>query len=572
MAQNLSNLPIGAKIKFGKHSINGETAQDIIWVVAAKNHSGYPSNSVTLITDKIIDLRCFDAVEPNSTDNYAKQYGSPRYELSNIRQWLNSDKVAGQWYETKHTYDQAPTADYAGGSHYANRPGFLNSFSVGERNAILTTSIKYYDHINGTKTLNDKVFIPSYQELTGDAATDALKAEGSQFPYFIASYIPASQMTLQVYNNTLSTSKPHFPEAGWAWWTRSVGDSGENVITIGGSSDLPLATATPRSESTGVRPAMNLSSGLSISDTTDTDGCYTPILNLAPPAPTPLTVPAIYGGKSFNVSWGKSTDPDGHSVTYQLESSVNGAAYTTIYSGTNLSYTTSVPFGTTSVQYRVKAVDSMGASSGYTSSTSKTVINNNAPVISGTNGSLGTKNDGFSHTYSITDAESNTITVTEAIDGVQIRSYVATLGATNTFSVIGNTWVKLANGNHTLTITATDGVDTSVRTLTFVKSVSSFTIQNNTPMVASTMPTRIKVSVTKTIPPGATFKIEVCNNGYDSSPTWEDATPSMNSGLVYLFSNKTKTATNWGVRIRVTVKRNGGSGECYVSSIGGNFE
>ena len=40
MAQLLSNLPIGAKVKFGKHSINGETALPITWVVVAKNHTG----------------------------------------------------------------------------------------------------------------------------------------------------------------------------------------------------------------------------------------------------------------------------------------------------------------------------------------------------------------------------------------------------------------------------------------------------------------------------------------------------------------------------------------------------
>ena len=50
MAQLLSNLPIGAKVKFGKHSVNTEAAQPIIWLVVAKNHTGYPSNSVTLVS------------------------------------------------------------------------------------------------------------------------------------------------------------------------------------------------------------------------------------------------------------------------------------------------------------------------------------------------------------------------------------------------------------------------------------------------------------------------------------------------------------------------------------------
>jgi hypothetical protein len=280
----------------------------------------------------------------------------------------------------------------------------------------------------------------------------------------------------------------------------------------------------------------------------------------------------VYGGKSTTISWGKVTDPDGHTVTYQLEQSLNGGEYTTLYSGANLSFTTVVPIGTTTVQFRLKAMDSFGASSGYLTSTSRTVVNNLAPVISGFNDSLGTKSSGFTQTYSIGDTNGDVVTVTEAIDGVQVRSYVNVPGEVNTFSVEGNTWAALANGHHTLTITATDGIDSSLRTSTFTKSVSSFAVQNRTPMSASTRPTRIKVSVNHTIPPGATMKIEVCNNGFDSSPTWEDATQSMRDGLVYLFSNTTKTATNWGVRIRVTVDRQGVSGACYVTSIGGNWE
>ena len=162
--------------------------------------------------------------------------------------------------------------------------------------------------------------------------------------------------------------------------------------------------------------------------------------------------------------------------------------------------------------------------------------------------------------------------MTEAIDGVQIRAFVATLGATNTYGITGNTWLTLPNGSHTLTIRATDGIDTSVRTYTFTKLVEGFTIQNSAPWSTSVMPTRIMLLITRNIPTTATFKVEVCNNGYDSSPTWEDCTDAVTSGLIHVFTNKTKTASNWGVRIRVTVNRNGATGMCYISAIGGNFE
>jgi hypothetical protein len=208
----------------------------------------------------------------------------------------------------------------------------------------------------------------------------------------------------------------------------------------------------------------------------------------------------------------------------------------------------------------------------YTTSATKTVINNNAPVISGTDANLGVKSEGFTGTYTITDANSDTVTVTEAIDGVQIRALVATLGSTITYGITENTWLALPNGSHTLTISATDGIDTTVRRYTFTKLEDSFTIQNSTPWQSANMPSRIMMVVTRNIPSAATFKVEVCNNGYDTSPTWEDATDAVLSGLVHVFANKTKTATNWGVKFRVTVNRNGATGACYVSAIGGNFE
>ena len=65
MALRLSTLPIGTRIKFGRHQINNETPEPIVWIIAAKNHNNYPQNSVTLITEKIIDCRAYDAQEAN---------------------------------------------------------------------------------------------------------------------------------------------------------------------------------------------------------------------------------------------------------------------------------------------------------------------------------------------------------------------------------------------------------------------------------------------------------------------------------------------------------------------------
>ena len=563
MAQILSNLPIGAKIKFGKHSINGETAQPITWLVVAKNH--YDSSSITLLAEKVIDIRQYDAQEPTNPNDSRVSSGNSRYSLSNIHQWLNSNKI--YWYTSQHNYDAPPD--------YNNRPGFLYNFESVEYDAIKTTTItSNLSSVDGGgyESISAKLFLPACEELNllnSDEVKDNKMGTAWGYPTDIVQV--RGTLTTQVKTYTQVDIEG---ATAIDYLTRNT-DGDAYVAMVGGliSSWSFKMGITNTSRNKGVRPVMNLSPTLSISDTTDSDGCYTAIWNSAPLMPTTFNVPTtIYGGKQTTLSWSSVTDPDNDSVTYQLEQSLNGGAYTTIYSGANLSYTTTIAYGTTSVQFRVRTTDSKGASSGYNSSTSRTVINNVAPTISGSNSSLGTKNDEFTQTYTVSDSNSNGVTVTEAIDGVRVRSYTVTLGATNTFSVTGATWLTLANGSHTMTITATDGIDTTVRTYTFVKSMDSFTIQTTVARTSSTRPARIKLNIGREIPVGATFKVEVCNNGLDTTKTWEDATTSVTGGLVHLFSNTTKTATNWGVLIRVTVTRNNSSGACYISSIGGNFE
>lgn len=568
MAQSLSNLPIGAKVKFGKHSINGETALPIIWLVVAKNHSGYVSNSVTLLTEKIIDLRAVDAAEPNSLDANVQRYGYNNYPLSNLNQWLNS--ANNSWYTASHTNDTPPdNTNTFGGTGYVNRPGFLYNFLASERNAILNNTINII--ANGAiTTFTTKVYLPSFREV-------GINMNGVQTPDVEWSYFEnnshIASATEQCYTHSLSTAKPTYMVPQWNYWTRTHNSLNNNYLLVGVTSDGAANQSSAYYGTLGIRPVVNLSNSLLISDTTDSDGCYTFVWNSAPNAPGTLNVPTtIYGGKSNTISWGNTTDPDGDSVTYQLECSVDGGAYTQIYSGTSTTYTHLVSFGTSSVAYRVKATDPSGASSSYITSATITVINNNAPVISGADANLGVKSSGFTGTYTVTDANNNSVTVTESIDGVQIRSLVATLGATITYGITDNTWLALSNGSHTLTIRATDGIDSTVRTYTFTKLVDSIKIQNSTPWQSENMPTRIMIVVTRNIPSAATFKVEVCNNGYDTSPTWEDATDAVRSGLIHVFANTTKTATNWGVLFRVTVNRNGATGACYISAIGGNFE
>lgn len=550
MGKLLSSLAIGTTVKFGKHSVGTESALPIIWVVAAINRSGYPTGSVTLLAKEIIDLRAFDGKESGNENNKS---GNNNYGLSNINQWLNSSASAGSWYSATHSYDTPPNDSNTGhGTGYQSRPGFLYNFAPSERNAILSTTVD---------SVTTKVFLPSGSEM-------GIFTTSNPLPY-VSQFGGGTTITEQAVINTLSTSKPY--DYKWDYWTRD--DSGTKVYIVTSSGTYGARDAMYGSY--GVRPLVNLAGSLEVSTVTDKDGCYTFSLTDAPSAPTNLqfSTSTIYTSKPCSVQWGASTDPNGDAFTYKIHLYYDGVeSGVAIDVGTATSYTlASVRSGVSSVGFGVEAVDTRGHSSGIVT-VSRAAYTNYAPTISGTNSDLGVKTTDFSQTYTISDADNNTVTVTEYIDNVMIRSYVATLGATNTLAVTGNTWLKLVNGIHTLKITATDGIDTSTRTFTFTKTVNTLVAQRTTPLTSTTKPTRLVVTVVKNIPPEAIFKVEACNNGFDTAPAWEDITSSVTKGQAHVFTNTVKTATNWGVNIRVTVNRNGGEGACYITEIGGNFE
>lgn len=107
-----------------------------------------------------------------------------------------------------------------------------------------------------------------------------------------------------------------------------------------------------------------------------TSGTYTVKNNTAPGAPESITVPeTVYGGKETEISWAAASDPDGNLSGYILERQTDGGSWSQRYKGAGRSYADTVPFGTESVRYRVKAYDGENLSSGYTTSPTRSVVN-----------------------------------------------------------------------------------------------------------------------------------------------------------------------------------------------------
>ena len=572
MAKALSSLAAGALVKDTGTLYNGKA---IVWKIADKNHAGYPANSVTLITERIISLKCFDAIESGNSDSDRKRYGNNRWIYANIRQWLNSQAAAGQWYSAQHGQDAPPSNANVWDNYneYQQEAGFLAGFSANFLAALLTTTHtvgKAQVDGGGTESCTDKIFLATCTEvgLSGDVTA------GSKLAIFSNDASRQAKPTAEAVSKSEYTNSSLNANSPWYWWLADAYASYSYSVRYVGSSGA-LYRDNAYLGNRGARPLCNIKSDILVSDNPDSDGAYTIIWNRAPSAPSTITVPeTVRGGSTLEISWGASTDADGNLSGYILERQNNGGSWAQVYKGINRNYTDNITFGWTSVAYRVRAYDSAGAESANTTSQTRTVVNNTPPTISGSDSDLGAKTGAFSQAYTVTDVDSGqTITVVEKIDGVQKRSYTATSGQEYTFNVTADEWVKLSNGSHTLTITATDNYGgAATRTYTFSKNETEIEITLATPLPADAMITKAIMSVTRQIPAGAEFTVEVCNNGNDDSPTWEDVTQAVNSGSKFFFSNETKTAESWGFNFRIKVKRNGASGDCFISSVGGNFE
>lgn len=203
-----------------------------------------------------------------------------------------------------------------------------------------------------------------------------------------------------------------------------------------------------------------------------------------------------------------------------------------------------------------------------------TVSTNTAPAINASSTNLGKQNAPFNFAYTVTDADGDTLTIAEKLDGktTKTRTGVAS-GTALTFEQTASAagFQKILNGNHTITVEVSDGKETVSTSATFTKAVHAASVTLAEPLAVEGDITVAVLQVTGSIPDDAKFKAEVTNNALDSSPVWQDATTEVKKGVNIVFENK--TATNGAAfNFRVSVER-GESGEGgYIEAVSGAFQ
>lgn len=110
----------------------------------------------------------------NLNTSHRQLYGSNDWKESAIRQWLNSNKPAGQWWEPQNPWDRPPAyAETMNGFMYDLDPEFLNV--IGKTR--VTT--KYFDTstgaLNGTYTTEDYFFLMSRSQVSSSYSGEGTK-------------------------------------------------------------------------------------------------------------------------------------------------------------------------------------------------------------------------------------------------------------------------------------------------------------------------------------------------------------------------------------------------------------
>jgi len=149
----IGSLKVGTPVVLGNYGVCAENPCPIVWLKGSPN--------CDFISERALDILCFDTVERNNEGNNARWAGNPDYETSNLYQFLNSE--AWNWYTPAHEYDAPPSADvYGNRCAYHQHPGFLYFFEEYELDSLQAQAY----HV-GELVATSLIKLPSINDIIG---------------------------------------------------------------------------------------------------------------------------------------------------------------------------------------------------------------------------------------------------------------------------------------------------------------------------------------------------------------------------------------------------------------------
>lgn len=196
------------------------------------------------------------------------------------------------------------------------------------------------------------------------------------------------------------------------------------------------------------------------------------------------------------------------------------------------------------------------------------------PIISGNDRDLGIIDKVLTYSYSVTDPENDDIFVDVLIDDVYLeRDVKVDAGKSYKVEVKGLDFLKLKPGKHTLKIMATDKKsDKVVRLINFTRDPKRLVVMSAKPIETDAAAKKFYFNPVWKVAVGAEGKIEACNNGFDTNPTWEDVTSTVKAGKTFNFTNQRKQASKWGIAVKLTIEKKNAAAISWISTTGGAFE
>lgn len=572
MPRLLSSLPVGAKVKDTQTTYNGKP---ILFAVMEHNHAGDPAGSTALVASNIITLKCFDAKEPRHAGSTGRaSSGNNRYLYSNLAQWLNSDKAAGQWYVAQHEADEPPSSAYVQNNRhpYDQEAGFLTNFSTKLKQSLMTVTKRVAKSTlsdgGGYEDITQKIFLLSNTEV--GLSNENYIAEGTIYALF------SNSQNVRAYPTAEAVAKSEWQTTNlaagkeWQWWLRTPYASFADMTRAAYLG--ALSANNPYSSTIGVRPACVVSSSISVSDTTDTDGAYTMVWN-TPPVISTSTENLGDKNTPFSIQY-QITDTDGDTVNATVRLDETTVA---THNPVNKSamYTYSVTKNTLnglsigSHKITITATDELGESTTKEIKFNKIASN---IVISGEDTELGEKWIQPSYSYSVSDNAGNSVTVTEMIDNEEVRKIEnADTSGDISFSFDGFTELG-SDENHTACIKAENTDGTIVyRYISFRKIADRLEFETK-PVETDAPAERIVVSVKYDTTGDPDLKVEVTNSACSDVQIWEDATDVVNNKKAYRFQNQIFDNGKYGIAVRVTIKKNESTPRVYCYGLGICFD
>ena len=222
------------------------------------------------------------------------------------------------------------------------------------------------------------------------------------------SYSPREGATLSYFSSGGASRRiVNFNGYPTSTWSRSPSRSGSAGRVYGVDAD-GNADYWGCAGSHAVAPALVLDSDLWVSDNGNV------ITNQPPSAPSSIAASNVIGNQNATVTLGAATDENGTIAKYIYERKVDGGNWTQFASTSSLSVTDSINNSWTTVTYRAKAVDNLGAEGPYATSQAYTVVHNQPPTAPG---SINATN--------VVGGQDATITITAATDpDGTVESYV----------------------------------------------------------------------------------------------------------------------------------------------------